>query len=269
MSISRPTASDFLSSPYDPALEKRFFSRVLLPNGMFKTTDCHRLDDVNDAILPFIEKIREWPLEIMDVGASSGISTQEWSDHLSSRGIEARVIGTDRCCTAFHVRCGFIEGLMDENFNVMHLGVFNRGLPARGRSYQAPILFGLKALVRFLAICGCSVRPLPLVSKAVHTVNLVDDDVEANDEGYRGRFHVIRAANVLSPQYFPAPRIKKMAAALAQRLRREGMLVVGRTDPDGGNHATLFRLAASGLRVEARMGRGSEVEDLLLALELS
>ena len=105
MSKLRPTATEFAASSYDPVLEKRFFRDIRLHNKMLKATDCNRLDDVNDAVLPLLRAVHERPLRILDVGASSGIIAQEWSDQLLNSGIEAHITGTDICLEVSHLRC--------------------------------------------------------------------------------------------------------------------------------------------------------------------
>src|ERR1035438_4568778 len=79
----RPTTeevffNDLPECPEQDALEAQFFQRVLLPNGTFKTTASRRLDDLNDFLLPYLRQLADRPLRIMDVGASSGVSTVEW-----------------------------------------------------------------------------------------------------------------------------------------------------------------------------------------------
>ena len=49
--------------------------RVALKNGTFKTTYPNRLDDINKAFFPHVLSLAGRPIRIMDVGASSGIST--------------------------------------------------------------------------------------------------------------------------------------------------------------------------------------------------
>src|SRR5579872_5578450 len=74
-------------------VERRFFGRLRLPNGTWKTTYAGRLDDLNDALLPFMPRDR--PAALMDVAVSSGVSTIEWSDHLSAHEIVHSIVATD------------------------------------------------------------------------------------------------------------------------------------------------------------------------------
>ena len=91
MSKAHPTASEFAFAKLDLEAERAFFRRIVLSNGCFKSTGPHRMDDLNAFVLPYLTPLDDWPLNIMDVAASSGISTQEWYEQLSNEGIDARV----------------------------------------------------------------------------------------------------------------------------------------------------------------------------------
>src|ERR1700739_2105034 len=77
------------------SVEYEFFRRVVLPNGTFKTTLANRLNDLNQAVLPYIARIAERPVKILDVGISSGVSTLEWHDQLLAERITCDITGTD------------------------------------------------------------------------------------------------------------------------------------------------------------------------------
>src|SRR5580704_1783814 len=62
--------------------EAAFFASLRLRNGTFKTTDHHRLDDLNMLVIGEWQKLDRKPRQIMDVGVSSGISSLEWADAL-------------------------------------------------------------------------------------------------------------------------------------------------------------------------------------------
>ena len=88
---ARPTTREVFGPLQTPVaqqdqLETEFFERVVLPNGTFKTTKPHRLDDLNQAALPFLTGLAadSQPLRIMDVGISSGVSTIEWHEQLAA-----------------------------------------------------------------------------------------------------------------------------------------------------------------------------------------
>ena len=233
-----------------------------MPNGCFKTTSAHRLDDVNRSAATFIGAFKEQPIQILDVATSSGISTQEWHDDLAAAGIDARVIGTDLIVDSFHFPGSVIDILADRHFQAIHLGLFGSGMhPRILKGFRA---IGLNAYVRLLRRTGREPIRLPLVSKGVKSISLVELDIEEGIQKLDLRFHVIRAANILNNAYFSPDRLRVMARGLVEKLHQGGLLIVSRTQVDGSNDATIFRFDGCGVQVIERLGRGSEIEAVLV-----
>jgi hypothetical protein len=262
MSRRHPTASEFAVSPYDPIVESDFFRRIVLANGSFKTTGARRLDDLNRAVLPYVQAVSARPVEIMDVASSSGISTQEWYDALQAVGIEARMVGTDLAIEALHLPGKLADVLLDKDLNVIHLSLLGGAMHPR-------ILKGLRAAglmsaaARLLLTAGSKPQPFRLVSKAVRSVTLLESDIESDSRDFDQRFHVIRVANILNRGYFAGEQLRRMVSCIVRKLRPAGLLIVCRTHDDKSNHATIFRLERSRLKILRRLGCGSEVEALL------
>jgi len=266
----RPTASDFLSSAYDPVLEREFFARVILSNGSVKTTYEHRLDDLNDLVLPYIRELSP-PVQILDVAASSGVSSAEWYEHLAAQGIRCSLTATDLSVNAFHVCTGPVEAVLDKELQVIHIGL--GGLGIRPRSNRNPIhnliTNTAKAYIRWRLQRGLKYEPMRLISKRFSespNLQMIEGDLLAKTNlAMQRRFNVIRAANVLNLAYFPENVLSSMIANLKARLVGGGLLIVCRTDLDGTNSGTLFRLKDSRFAAVSRIGEGSEVEGPVLA----
>lgn len=266
----RPTASEFLSSTYDPDLEREFFARVILANGSVKTTYEHRLDDLNELALPYIRELSP-PVQILDVAASSGVSSAEWYEQLAAQGINCSVTATDLSVNAFYVRIGSVEAVLDKELQVIHIGI--GGLGIRPRSNHNPIhnlvTHTAKAYIRWKLQRGLKHEPMRLVSKRFSespNLQMIESDLLANTNSATQRgFNVIRAANVLNLAYFPENVLSSMIANLKARLVDGGLFIVCRTDLDGTNSGTLFRLKDSCFTALSRIGDGSEVEGLVLA----
>jgi hypothetical protein len=270
-------------------LEREFFSALRLRNGTYKYTYARRLDDVNERVLPLLPSGR--PLEVMDVAVSSGISTLEWSQQLTRAGVEHRVVAGDLTVNGFIVSRGrHLHVLVDGAGYPLQYEVWGRVLPASpGRRLRALYFAPLSLIGRTLAAqferlraeCvqspeglagaegGVACRRVELVSPRLRrpaNMEVVEDDI-VNDN-WRGRpFHVLRAANVLNRSYFDEPTLTRALDNLRSRLVPGGLLVVCRTDSAGANHGTVFRLQPDGtFGTVARVGGGSEVEELALAL---
>ncbi len=296
-SRARPTTRDVFGPLQTPIaqqdqLETQFFERVVLPNGTFKTTKAHRLDDLNLAALPFLTQLNtaDGPLKIMDVGISSGVSTIEWHEQLTAERIPCELTGTDLTVYASLMSLTRHLGvLVDRDGNFLHLDAFGQGAPptASGvRGIFAGMIRGIfraamkidKRLPPLRGNVGESAKghlltcePVTLLTRKFEqrdSVRVIEEDLLAPErpESHQA-FHVVRAANVLNRVYFNEATLIQIANKLKQRLKPGGLLIVCRTTSDGANHASIFELVdESRLRVAHRLGGGSEIEDLLVGV---
>jgi hypothetical protein len=75
--------------------------------------------------------------------------------------------------------------------------------------------------------------------------------------------------NVLNRDYFPMQKLIEGVHAAFQSLKPGGLWIVGRTLEDQTNHVTFLRRAEKQFEVAARIGRGSEIEELALGPTLA
>jgi hypothetical protein len=269
-------------------MEKDFFKTLGLPNGTVKTTYHRRLDDLNELVAEHLPADR--PLQLMDVAVSSGVSTAEWTESLTNLGIEHHMLAGDLLVDAFLISVGrHLRALVDRNGHTLQLDVAGYGIrfPVRKRDWACfgPIILFLRGVVAALrptlrnargdrpegsASWGVKWRTLKLVSPSLSRsrhIEIVEDDILTN-QAYPGRFHALRAANILNLYYFDDATLTRMLANLRSRLRPDGLLVVCRTCMKGVNRASVFRLQGDGtLAVIARLNGGSEIESLVAKLE--
>jgi glycosyltransferase involved in cell wall biosynthesis len=293
-----PTAKElfFAGTPLDAeaseARERAFFRSVRLKNGTYKTTYSHRLDAVNDVVKEVLPPYR--PLEILDVGVSSGLSTLEWMESLDRAGIEYRMTASDLCVEAFLLSFGRLgNALVDKGGYPLQFDFLGRAMPypmGRRRAVRFPPLFVLAQAFRWLLPgvfatlfkqwatqmegdsvrrfgIGCHrVRLLSTRLKGATSLRILEDDILARGP-FDKCFHVVRAANVLNTQYFSDETLITMAANLRARMKPDGILVVCRTGDHNVSHGTVFRLNhVDRFDVACRIGDGSEIENLILDL---
>lgn len=249
-----------------PETERRFFAKLRLPNGTWKTTYPKRLDDVNETLLGLLPEGRR--LELMDVAISSGISTVEWSDQLLANGIEHRLVAGDIAPAGRLMSLGgWFAVLFDGSGRqplLLELGPLT--LPVRSSRRLARLARPLLTLI-LRAFAGRA-RPVSLVSPGLRRraeVELVWDDVTVSGR-FVDRFDAIRVANLVQPAYFDERTLRTIALNLRDRLREGGLLLICRTAEDGLNRATVFCRRGDRFSAEASINGGSEVEDLVLAL---
>ena len=275
----------------EPQLQEQedlFFHSIELRNGTRKTTKHRRLDDLNALVQGLLPPQR--PLEIMDVAVSSGVSTAEWLVALERAGIDCHMLAGDAIVDAFLISLGRrLRALTDRTGHLMQLDIGGKAirLPPprrRDRIRYRPLILLMKAAARLFDLdgwarskpdarverrWGATCCRLTLMSPSLSQLpqlRTVEDDILANTS-YAGRFHVLRAANILNLAYFDTATLERMLLNLRARLLPGGLLIVCRTNEVGVNNATVFTLGKDGrFRTTARLNQGSEIADLVLRL---
>ena len=277
--------------------EKEFFSSVRLSNGVFKTTSTLRLDDVNKALIALFQKLGVAPKTFLDVAVSSGISTIEWFESLQQARLKPSMTATDLTMTAYLVRLfSWCNVLVDkEGFPLQYeCGGFALRPWSPKRYYVLGDWF-LTLLYRTLyrrfgqrlgllnRLKSLEGNPPPINDPVIKArvqlvtwrlrdntnIELLDDDItQPTPPHLRGRFEVIRAANILNRDYFSIPQLREAVTNLRSRLVGPGtFLIVVCTEETDSNHGTVFRLGHTGsFEALTRIGRGSEIEDIVLGI---
>ncbi len=278
-------------------MEKEFFSSVRLSNGVFKTTSTLRLDDVNKALIALFQDLGVAPKTFLDVAVSSGISTIEWFESLQQASLKPSMTATDLTMTAYLVRLfSWCNVLVDkEGFPLQYeCGGFALRPWSPKRYYVLGDWF-LTLLYRTLyrrfgqrlgllnRLKSLEGNPPPINDPVIKAriqlvtwrlrdntnIELLDDDItQPTPPHLRGRFEVIRAANILNRDYFSIPQLREAVINLRSRLVGPGtFLIVVCTEETDSNHGTVFRLGHTGsFEALTRIGRGSEIEDIVLSV---
>jgi hypothetical protein len=253
----------------DRDAEHRFFSRVRLPTGVLKTTEPERLDDLNQLVLPLLPSGDM--LELMDVAVSTGITSLEWSRQLTSAGIEHHLVCGDSLVEAEWLPLpGVGDVLLDrDRRDLLFVELFGRPVDPSGGSKKAAVaVCAIRATVWLGRLLRMAFRRVDLVSPAVRAcpaVSVIQDDIFVRRPELAARFHALRAANILNRAYFDDEQLRAGIRTLRERIRPGGLLIVCRTHDDGTNHGSIVQLADAGWIVRARIGDGSEIEELLAA----
>jgi hypothetical protein len=291
VAIERPTTQQVFrgnaAGEQQDLLEREFFGRVVLPNGTVKSTNANRMNDLNSAALPYVQRFSERPVQIMDVGISSGVSTVEWYEQLSDAGVVCELVATDLTVYASLLTLGSSFGaLIDRHRNILHLDILGRGAPPSAKGVQGIFAAAVRLAFRAAMTVDRSLAPLrgqtqesakgmllkcepvSLLTRKMtkqNSLRVIEDDLAAGDKPeFVQAFHVVRAANILNRAYFADATLLQMLSKLTNRLKPNGVLIVCRTNDEGINNGTIFRLVEAGrFQVLNRIGSGSEIEDLL------
>ena len=260
------------------AVESEFFSGLKMRNGTFKLTRPSRFSAVNDAFASVIRARAGRLRNVLDIGASTGITTIELADFLAAQGAEPRVVGTDLFIRAHLVEVapGF-RVLADPEGWPLQYDVGGRALRAWVRRLDyatlsaVPRLLARRLLQPRLArlIRAGKSEPVRMETRALagRAIELVENDVFTPTAQFVGLFDLIRAANILNRGYFPPDQLRQAILNLRSYCRESGALLLVARNRATRSDSTLFELAPNGrFQVLARVGQGSEIEDLVLAV---
>jgi hypothetical protein len=244
-----------------PELEAAFFAGIQLPNGTFKTTGDHRLDDLNDCIALHLPVGR---VRAKDVAVSSGITTLEWYESLIGRGFTCEMTATDIDISARLVACrGELVVLTSASGDVMQVDISGFAFRPDQAGRRERLLYGVPLQIAARAALRDrltrTVQDIDLVSPRLSRnpdVHIVEEDLT---RGPAGEWDVVRAANILNLGYFPEDVLELMVTNIARMVREAGLVAICRTVPTSGNHASLFRRTDGRLEPIDDLGSGSEI----------
>jgi SAM-dependent methyltransferase len=236
-----------------------------MPNGTWKTTYPHRLDDLNAALLTALPRGQR--LSAMDVGISSGVSTLEWIEQLQDAGIDCRMVAGDLGMRARLANWGNSVAVVFDGSGRRPLLLEIGGVAVPVFSERRSVGLVRPLLGWALRVVGRRARPVSMVVPGLRDrseVELVEDDVTVPGH-LKGAFDVVRAANLVQRSYFDDATLRLILANLRSRLRPGGLLALCQSIDDG-NHATIFRLDGDHFTAIASLGDGVGVSDLVLSL---
>jgi len=238
---------------------EKVFSQIIVTNGLTKTTKRGRFGDL-DRI--FVELMRPpQPATIHDIGVSSGITSLELFQAVEKTNNPFTFYISDKFAKIYfsgnRIRKFFdAEGkLISVNYYFLHLA------PRIGRVFfLSRWLFKLfdsenKGKVEDLKEVLLLDRN---VYQKIHESRIGFIEFDVFHSKVAKPFNFLRCMNVLMPAYFSRARILAGVDNLKQNLEEGGYLLIGRTDENDINHATLYQKRDGQLETARVVNRGFE-----------
>jgi len=258
-----------ISNMKNPVTIDLAFSKIDLLSGVSKQTNKNRFSDVDPTSLQIIASRSLSKLH--DVGVSSGITSLELRRQLQTAGFEGEMFISDKFARFWTNRRGLSTDVFDSDYNLVctYLG------PIVGDSedtWKLPIsrLVFLRARKRkfddsseqgFLLL-----HPDVLDSVNRGDLRFIDFDVFNNSEDRT--FDFVRCMNLLNLGYFPTGKILDGLRTLHGSLAPGGILQIGRTHLEGGNHVTFYERTTDGFERTDVVGDGSEIDELTMSFRI-
>jgi hypothetical protein len=272
-------ASTYLAVPREREIsreaEYEFFQGIQTSNGTKKATEPGRLAEMDDLFFRTLARLNLKPRTVMDIGVSSGVTTVDWLNAFKARDLNIEMIATDFVMSVYiHTLGKNIRALTERNGHLLQIELFGNGI----RTYTRLRDYVLGGLIWRSMLCAYVRSRLPhterhgpyeLVSPFLRNrqdIQLLDDDILApSPANLIGRADVVRVANLIQSVYFTDAQIKRAVATVRERCRGKDSLVVICRDFRSHIEGSIFRLTSQKrFVVEARLGRGSEVEPYFL-----
>ncbi|NVK12681.1 MAG: ATP-binding protein [Rhodobacteraceae bacterium] len=261
-----------------PELEARFYGSLKMRNASFKTTRQNRFLALDAEIARLLAGSLPKHTEMLDVGVSAGVSTVEILAAMQQAGLAPAITATDL----------YLYGYILDLTEKMTVLTDRRGWPLQ-YEYRSRIIrpwvrrldyLTLTAPLRFAAARILAQRAgrriaqgeghrVTLASRPAleaEGISLIEDDILISRAAFRGKFHFIRAANILNLGYFREDQLRTAIGNLHSYLKGPGalLLVVRTAERTSRNDATLFELSDSGaLFARQTFGRGSEIAGIV------
>jgi hypothetical protein len=245
----------------DRAIERAFFAALLLRNGVYKTTEERRMDDLLPMLVARARTIEARPLRVLDVACSSGVTTVELHRALAAAGLPVETVGTDLTLEADLVeRADGAAMLFDSRGALLQVELpgwaspwrfrpsdrvwhpLGRARAGAGRARDRGV--PRRAWSRGRGLTGTRVALLAGAALAEPDVAFVEEDIPCRR--LRGR-STWCAWRTCSPGYFDPATLARMVSAVAGRVAPGGLLLILRSDGSPPvHHGTLFRRGTTG-----------------------
>jgi hypothetical protein len=274
---------EFLSARAQGCLEveRAFFAGLLLRNGIYKTTEAHRMDELLPLVVQHARTLPGPTLRVLDVACSSGVTTVELHRALMDAGLSAETTGTDLTMNAdYVVREDGAAMLFDSTGRLLQVELGEWASPwrwrPRDRVYRPALVARARRLLsrdralflraRQEAVAGLeSTRIALLSSQATRSADVRFREEDILAPAVEEKFSIIRVANLLNPDYFAPDILRRMLDALRGRLVEGGLLLIVRSKGAPPVHdGTLFRWSGDRFESIVQVGAGSEIAPLLV-----
>ncbi|SCA56216.1 hypothetical protein MTBPR1_20064 [Candidatus Terasakiella magnetica] len=251
-----------------PSIDREFFQHLRLSNGSFKTTCDNRLNDVNSYVDEFLDFDCE--LKILDVAASSAISSVEWFAHLQKKSLKMDYTASDLTMVGRYYQTGFTDLLFEKQTgHLLQADILGQAFPSSsGVRWKNQIYRLLKASTSPYRNKGKEIKLVNRLAARCEQENsnfsLCELDMfQASKQLNSKSFNVIRAANILNRSYFTEAQIFQAIKQLFSLLDDGGFLIVVKSEDDGMNNGAVYCKKEKTFEHLGTINGGSDINELV------
>lgn len=248
-------------------------------NGTFRTTYRNRFRDVDAASLRWIGQFFSAApvIRVEDRAVSSGLTSVEWAQTLFAHFPVVEFEASDLLIELEELSsAGGETWIVEANGTPLQYikPPFVVSLHHR-ESWRNPILrwVAARARRRFaqLSRADCRISRIRCIHPEAQALAKMNRNFHFEVRSVFDRSdvpcHVLRTMNILNLSYFSKEQLTAAAAVVFNSVAPGGIWIVGRTlESDLTNHVTFFQRCADRWQILDRIGNGSEIEDVALAI---
>ena len=213
------------------------YQTLIMANGTIKQTQADRFNFLDDEVITYI---KHSILSVHDIAVSSGTSSLSLFRKLKGR------IGAF-CVSDKYYKCKYEPGFLltrvfDDDDTLLCAYLL-------GFVYVNSLLSNWFFLSKYL-FAFISKRPPkyfenvvlydPKLLKKIDNNTIRNIDYDVFETKKQNEFNFVRCMNLLNLGYFSEIKIKQAVKNIKVSLMQEGYLLIGRTHPNGENHASLY-----------------------------
>lgn len=262
-------------SPEETKLFEDVCITLWTSNGTFRTTFRDRFRDVDAESIRWIKELfpAGSPVRVQDRAVSTGLTSAEWAKRLFHEFATVDFEASDVLTGLLELPVGDETYIMEPSGKplqyikppfVLSLGYqeswrnpFLRWVSSRARKKFAGLSWDRSQAVP-ISLIHPEARMLEKTNPRFHFVpRSIFDRTE-------GACEVLRTMNILNLSYFSREQLLEAKQVIFDSLTDGGLWIAGRTlEEDLTNHVTFFRRRERGWDILSRIGRGSEIENLV------
>jgi hypothetical protein len=253
---------DCLPNLRDPVLASRLYQNINTSDGTSKQTAPGRFRDLDSLAADFL--IHE-SNSIHDVAVSSGVTSVELYSFLRDRGIPFKLMVSDKFSRYFY-RGTMVRRIYAGDKTLLCAYVWWI-FADRKCSWKFPISKILFSLVRAFDKPSSPFGEIPLYDfrllELIREGHVEELSYDIFSTSLPDSFTFVRCMNVLNLGYFKPDAIRRALSLLKNSLKDQGILLLGRTLPDGANAVSFYKNVSGHLELIRDINGGSEIRHLV------
>jgi hypothetical protein len=235
---------------------------IYVKNGVTKQTSDCRFSDVDNWVIKYLNKDKK--NIVHDIAVSNGVTSLQFFNTIKQNSYNTEFYISDKF-SKLYISGSSIMKVYDRDNELLFGYIFCFVATDNIKMFiLSKILFSLLKKSRVNRNLNEILLYDNTVKKAINNSQIIDIDYDVfNDKTYIDTFTFVRCMNLLNYNYFDTDTIKSGILNIKQSLKENGHLLVGRTNQNGINQASLFIKQNNSFILVENYNEGSEIQKII------